>query len=267
MNWAIFRKSLRDSRKALFGWGIGLSLYALLIASLYPSIAAESEKIQDLIDSYPAVIKDMVGGEFDMTTPTGFLSVEFFSWLPLLLGIFAILQGLSAITGEERHQSMDTLLALPVPRWRLLFEKFLATLAILVGILTQVFVTLVLSTQIWPEFKIGAGDLAAATYGSTLMVAVTAGMAYLLSAVLPLHRRWGGALATLFLVGSYLVYTLRNTNDIIKSLQPLTIFDYFDARAAMTSGLEFGSVLVLAAAALVLLLGSMMTFERRDVGV
>ncbi|MCQ3933019.1 MAG: hypothetical protein DPW16_21425 [Chloroflexi bacterium] len=261
----IFRKSIRDSWKGMFGWGIGLGLYALLVIGLYPSVAAQKADYEKLMESYPDSMLDMFGTD-DLFSPIGYLQSQLMLYIPLLLGIYAILQGLNAVTGEERKQTMDTLAALPIPRWQILTEKFLATLVIMIGILTQFFLSLVLGRALWPELDISVDKLAMATYASLLPIMVVAGVAYLLSATLPMHRRWGGIISALFLIGTYLIYALGNASQTIEKFQPFTPFEYYDAVKILKSGLPIGDLLVLMIATLLLWVASLYTFEQRDLG-
>lgn len=265
MTWAIFRKSIRDSWKGMLGWGIGLGLYALLVIGLYPSVAEQKADYEKIMENYPDSMTEFFGTD-DLFSPVGYLQSQLMLYIPLLLGIYAILQGLNAVTGEERRQTMDTLAALPIPRWQLLTEKYLATTVIMVGILTQFFLSLLIGRLLWPELDISIGHLAAATYASLLPVMVIAGVAYLLSATLPMHRRWGGIISSVFLVGTYLIYALGNASEAIEPFQPFTAFEYYDAVKIMESGLQIGDTLILTIAAVALWVASLYTFERRDLG-
>jgi ABC-2 type transport system permease protein len=264
MRWAVFRKSVRDSWKGMIGWGVGLGLYAIMVIGLYPSVAAERETYEKLIESYPESIMQMFGN--DLFSPAGYLNSQMMLYVPLLLGIYAILQGLNAVTGEERRQTMDMLAALPLPRWQIILEKFLATVVILTVVLAEFYLFMLFSIALWPEMDVSAGSLAVATFGNLFLVLTTAGVAYLLSALLPMRRRWGGAISTVYLVGTSLIFSLGNASDKIKPFQPYTAFDYFDAQAALTEGLVLGDTLVLVAATLILLAASVFAFERRDLG-
>ncbi len=265
MKWAIFRKSIRDSWKGMLGWGIGLGLYSLLVIGLYPSVAAQKADYEKIMESYPDSMMEMFGTD-DLFSPVGYLQSQLMLYIPLLVGIYAILQGLNAVTGEERKQTMDTLAALPIPRWQILTEKFLATVVIMLGILTQFFGSLVVGRLLWPELDISIVKLALVTYASLLPIMVISGVAYLLSAVLPMHRRWGGMLSALFLVGTYLIYALGNASQTIEPFQPFTPFEYFDAVKILESGLPIGDTLVLIIATIALWAASLVMFERRDLG-
>lgn len=266
MTWAIFRKGFRDSRIAIVGWGLGLGAYAMLVASLYSTIKEQEAEIRKLIESMPSGFMNFIGGVDVLTTPAGLIQARIFLTVPLLLGFYVIILGIGAISGEERRQTMDVLVTLPIPRWQLLTEKLLSTGAIIAGILTFQCSALILSTQLWPDVKISAVNLIATHIGLWLLLMSIGGVAYLLSAALPMHRRWGSGIASAYLIASYLIYNLGNAVEVIKPMQSLTIFNYFDSLKWLQEGFQVGNIVVLSASIAILYLAALYAFERRDLG-
>ena len=78
-----------------------------------------------------------------LATPAGFLDFGFFSYMMLVLAAYAVIAGLSVTANEEDRGIMDVLLSLPIPRWRLVVERFLAYALILVLILVLTFLAAV----------------------------------------------------------------------------------------------------------------------------
>ena len=64
-------------------------------------------------------------GIIDYTSPAGYFSTELFSFMvPLLLLVFGIGFGANAIAGDEEKGTLGFLLTNPVPRWRVVVDKF-----------------------------------------------------------------------------------------------------------------------------------------------
>lgn len=266
MTWAIFRKSFRDSRFAMLGWGLGLGAYAMLVASLFSTIKEQEAEIRKLIESMPKGFMNFVGGADVLTTPEGLIQARIFLTVPLLLGFYVITLGIGAISGEERRQTMDVLVTLPIPRWQVLTEKWLSTGAVMAGILTFQCVALSVSTQLWQDVALNVGYLIATHIGAWLLLMSIGGVAFLLSAALPMHRRWGMAIASAYLVASYLIYNLGNAVDVIEPFQALTVFAYFDSLKWLQSGFQAGQALILVGLITILYSASLYAFERRDLG-
>src|SRR5258708_21956528 len=78
----------------------------------------------------------MVGDMDRLPPPGGFLSLAFFSYLPLVFGVFAVLAGSGLLVADEENGTLDLVLAHPVSRTALFLGRLLAfgaaTLSILV---------------------------------------------------------------------------------------------------------------------------------------
>jgi beta-exotoxin I transport system permease protein len=112
------RRGLRDHRRALVGWCLGVAGYVGLIAAIFPSIES-SPDLDELIDSYPDVLKSLFGLESgaSITSGPGYLDAELFSlMLPLLVLVLAIGSGARAIAGEEDAGRLELLLSYPLRR-------------------------------------------------------------------------------------------------------------------------------------------------------
>src|SRR6185436_1061857 len=68
-------------------------------------------------------------------TPGGFLSLAFFSYMPLVLGVFAVLGGTGLIVADEESGTLDLVLAHPISRSALFAGRVLAFAAAPLAIL------------------------------------------------------------------------------------------------------------------------------------
>lgn len=124
---SVYAKSLRDQRRALVGWSVGLALLVAVEAAVWPSFR-DMPDIEDLMDQYPDYMKDL----FDidaMTSGLGFMNAELFTLLlPALFLIYAIARGARLVAGEEDAGTLDVLLVTPLSARRIVLEKALALL-------------------------------------------------------------------------------------------------------------------------------------------
>ena len=99
-------KTLRDQRRALIGWSIGVAALVLLYASFYPSIKANAAQLDKSFESLPDALRNAIGTG-SISSPVGYLRSELFSTMgPLLLLILAIGAGARAIAGEEEAKTL-----------------------------------------------------------------------------------------------------------------------------------------------------------------
>ncbi|MCS7007786.1 MAG: ABC transporter permease subunit [Thermoleophilia bacterium] len=114
----LVRAGVRDHRRGLAVWCLGVVGYIALIAAIFPSLEG-SPGLSELVASYPEVVRSLFGltEGADITSGPGFLDVELFSFmLPLLVLVQAIGAGAGAFAGEEDAGRLELVLAYPIRR-------------------------------------------------------------------------------------------------------------------------------------------------------
>jgi ABC-2 type transport system permease protein len=103
-----------------------LGLFALLVVSIYPTIAESSADIDALIESLPESFREGFGAE-TYTTIEGFVAAELYQtvWV-LLLGLYLAYVAAGTLADDIETGRLYLVLAAPVSRRRIAFEKFLS---------------------------------------------------------------------------------------------------------------------------------------------
>jgi ABC-2 type transport system permease protein len=112
------RRGLRDHRRALVAWCVGIAGYIGLVSAIFPSIH-NSPALDKLVENYPDVLKQFfgLGQGGGINTGSGYLDIELFSlMLPLLILVLAIGAGARTLAGEEDAGRLELVLAYPVRR-------------------------------------------------------------------------------------------------------------------------------------------------------
>ena len=92
----VFLKSLRDQRRAVIGWSIGIVLLVLLESAMWPSIRNMPD-LNEFLANYPESMRKLFNLE-SFGTGSGFINVELFStMLPVLFIVFGIGRGARAV--------------------------------------------------------------------------------------------------------------------------------------------------------------------------
>jgi ABC-2 type transport system permease protein len=129
------KHTLRRMRGTIIGWGIGLFLYDLMMQYFFTSVEL-MEGIQDMLDSYPAEMMAFFPSMREMASPAGYMDTYFFSYMTLIIGIFAIGACAGLLVGDEEKGILDLLIAYPISRSGMFWGRFigylLATAAILI---------------------------------------------------------------------------------------------------------------------------------------
>ena len=121
-----FRYAVSKSRGAILGWGLGLFAFGLIIIPIYDAMAAQLDGFIQLVDSYPPQLSAFFGDLTKMATPAGFLGVEYFSYMHIILGMYALGAGSAMLATDEESGRLDLLLAHPVSRTSFFFGRLRA---------------------------------------------------------------------------------------------------------------------------------------------
>lgn len=268
MTGAIFTLTLRRNLRAMLYWGIGLFVIGLYVMIVIPDMDA-LKQMTGLLETLPQPLLQAFGMSDDaafMATPDGFVSFGFFSRAVIILAIYGVIAGLGISSNEEDQGILDVVLSLPLPRWRLIVEKFLAYSIVVVGITLLMMAGLLVGTQASTlEFSLNRiVESALSTIPLTLLVmAITV-------CITSFVRRRGPAVAisAVVVAGSYLLNAIGSAaqESVAGLLGRISFFAYYDSNDVMLNGLSLLNPLILSAAAILLIVVSVWAFQRRDVG-
>ena len=261
---SVWGKTLRDYRRSLPWWALGLVGFVALYAAIYPTVQ-DLPDVDELLDSYPEALRAFVGaGEgLDLASPEGYLQTEAFSFLvPLLFLIFGIGAGAGAIAGEEERGSLEVLLAQPVSRRRVVLEKFAAIAAAVVAL------GLVLWIGLWlgalaVDMEISAGRLLAAVVSAMLLALAFTALAVLVGALTG-RRALAIGVAAVVALAAYVLDSIATLVEELEAVQPLSPFYLYRAAEPLRHGLDPGHALALLTVAVALAALAVLAFERRD---
>ncbi len=259
----IFRYTLGRFRGQILGWGIGLALLGMLLVSMYDSFAGAQE-FEKLLEIYPPEISAFMGDLSSMATPEGWVSMEFFSYMPLILGIFAVLTGSGLLVSDEENGRLDLIMAHPVSRMALFLGRLLAFVASTVAILTIAWLGLVVPMT-WSSMDIGWGRMWLPLLSLLAQLLVFGTMSLLLSMLLP-SRRMAATTGGMLLVTSFFITGLAKMNENLETIARLSPLNYYQTQDAF-QGLNGVWLAGLLAAAVLFAALTWYRFWRRDIRV
>jgi ABC-2 type transport system permease protein len=257
----VFLKSLRDQRRALLGWSIGVVLLVFLEAALWPSVR-DMPDLDQFLASYPEAFRELFNLE-DFGTGAGFLNAELFSaLLPVLFIIFAVGRGARMVAGEEENGTLDVLLVTPVSAVRLVLQQA-AVLAAAMATLGAVLYVTMLSAAAAFDLGIGAADLAGATLAMVLLGLEFGWLALAVGAATG-RRAVAIAVASTAAVAAYVLYIAGELVDSLQRWQPFSPFHQALTDGPLGAGLPL-AYLWMPVAAAVFLVAALPVFDRRDI--
>ena len=262
----IFLKTLRDQRRSLLMWGAYLVAIGVIMALFYPTISSMTF-FNQYLSQLPEGVKEMFGASLvDYTSPAGYFSTELFSLMvPLLLLVFGISFGVNAIAGDEEKGTLGFLLTNPVPRWRVVVDKFgvLIVSMILLGFFFWVGLAISVTGI---GIDISLLKLAEATLGAVLLGLVFASLSFLAGCVKG-NKGISMGIASGLAVLTYLLNTLGGLVSGLKNFRFLSPFYHYMEPNTLANGLAPVHILVLLGLVLIFFVASIPFFTRRDIAV
>jgi ABC-2 type transport system permease protein len=259
----VFAEALRERRRSLLWWTLGLAALVALNVAFYPSVRddpALSEYARDLPESVRALF---AGGELDLASAAGYLNSQVFALMaPLLLLIFAIGAGSAAVAGEEERGTLDLVLAHPIRRRDYVFQRFLA-LAVLVAALTILLLATVALGSLLVDLEISFGRLLAASLSVGLLALLFAAVALAAGAVRAGRAR-AIAVAAGLAVAAWVFDGLAQSVDALEGWRSLAPYYHALGQNPLREGAPWAGWGLLAAATGIVAVLAAIGLERRD---
>jgi len=258
-------QELRFRRNAMFGWGLGLCFFPVVYVGLFPSIAEQMASFNELMD---LAIYQALG--ISMASFEGYLASTVTNLVPLILCIYAVMNGTGTLAGEEDDGRLELIIVLPAPRWQILTVKTIALgvslLVILLIVSAGAAITfLAIESQIETEvspLEVFSGLLAA--WPLTMAV----GMISLLLGTITPNRRIAISISTVLVLISYLGSNLAGMVSSLESVQNLFLFHFYEASAeALEVGQQTENLITLLVITAVAFGLAILFFQRRNITV
>ncbi len=259
----LFRRGLLDRTRALVAWCVGVTLYILLLAAVFPSLR-DATDLNQLVDKYPEGLKELFGlsAGIDLTTGAGYLDAELFSFmLPLFALVLAIGAGVRVLAGEEEAGRLELLFAYPFRRRDGVLAKG-ATVAVEVALFAVAVAAAMLLLD--PVFDLGlsASRVAGAAVSLGVLALLHGWLALAVGSFTP-SKALATAVPAALAAAGYLVAGLHDLAGWLDPLRYVSAF-WWVGRAPLREGASVSGMLVVAAAAAAALAAAAYLIERRD---
>jgi ABC-2 type transport system permease protein len=257
-------KTLHDQGRALIAWSLSLAVLVAMYVAIWPSLR-DQPSMSDFLNQMPRAMRSLFAAAgADLSTPVGYVQVELLAFMgPLLLIVYSVAAGASAIAGEEDRHTLDLLLANPVSRTRIVLEKLgaMAAGATLLGTVTAV---ALLGEGHLASMPLPAGGVTAAMLHMTLLALVFGTLALATGAVTG-HPVLSRALPAVLAVTAYIVNGLAPEVSWLRPAQRFSPFYQYAGHDPLRHGVSWPAVLVAVSTILVLAVIATAGFKRRDV--
>jgi ABC-2 type transport system permease protein len=251
----MFTKTLYQKRYQILWWLIGMALITMVTMSVFNSFSSSAS---DAFKNVPAGLKKILNPD-SFKEIGSFIGQQIFSLrMPLISIILSISILVSVSSGDEQKGLLETQLSLPISRTRLLLQKLAAALLIIAlasfGSLVGIELTLPLIHQHYGVVPILENVL------NCFVLAVDYGLVAFTLAAVTGRRGLAIGLGSAFAFASYLLNSLAPSVTYLQSFDKLTLFHYY-----ATSGLQVKNFSLLVSLGIVLIIVSVIGFNRRDI--
>ena len=258
-------QELRFRRNAIIGWSIGLTFLPAIYVGIYPQFAEDLYQMESILelDIYKALGINI--GTFEDWIASTVINI-----VPILLAIYAVIDGTGTLAGEEESGKLELVVALPIPRWQIVTVKAIALGVSLLLILlfvaaTTTIVFLAIESDI--ETSLVWWDVVwSLLYTWPIVMAV--GMISLFLGAFAPRRRIAALIGTVVVIVSYFGSNLSSQVSTLETIQPLFLYHYLNSTAGLyETGPDSSDILILLGIALVAFTLALAFFHLRDITV
>ena len=261
--WTTFRYTYTGLRGQIIGWGLGLALYGLMIIPLYDTMAAQNDRLQQMIASYPPEFLAFFGADtISPVTPAGYLGMYAFSMLPVIIGIFAVIAGSGLIVTDEEQGRLDLIIAHPIGRPPFFWGRVLGLLAASLSIVVLGWLGFCV---LLGRSSLGVtwGQMAIPFLSIFIQILIFVAIALLLSMLLP-SRNLTAMITGAILVISYMISSLTFLNEGLELVSRFFPYHYFQAVLSFRE-LNLTWLFALVGISLVMVVLAWWRFGKRDI--
>ena len=260
----VLLKSLRDARRSMIWWSLGLVALIGITVLFYPAIQ-DAPELNEIFDELPEAVMALLG-ESDLVSPEGYLNSQLFAlMLPLLLIFYAVGSGAAAIAGEEERGTLEPLLSHPVGRIKVALQKTVA-MTLLIIYLCVVTGAATWGGAVLVEMEIDPANLAAAMVAAAALAFAFGCLALAVGAATG-SRSTAIGIGAAVGIGGYLTFSLAPLVKFLDQIRFLSPFNYYDTGTVLREGLRYENPAILLASGVVLLAAGIWVFNRRDLAV
>ena len=262
----LFLQELRFRRNAIIIWGLSLCFFPIVYISVYPAFAEQMASFNEIMDLAIYQAMGISMGSFE-----DFIASTVTNLVPVIVGIYAVINGTGTLAGEEDEGLLELIVTLPIQRWKILTVKAV-TLGISLFVILAIVAAAAALTLVAIEGQIEATAVTPLEMFYSVIAAwplvMALGMISMFLGAFSPSRRIAVGISTAVVLISYLGSNLTGMVEALETIEWLFVFHFFDASAqAFESGQQSSDVLTLLGITLMMYVLALFFFQKRDITV
>jgi ABC-2 type transport system permease protein len=262
----VFLRTIKDKYMGALILSIILFVYIFWIGSFFPTVKPMMDSYNEMLSN--PTMKAFLGDLADLTTFSGFITAEVFSYMGIVLGAYVAFLTASFAAGEIEQKSSELMLSLPVSRQKVLLSRFATLLPIIVVLMVAMLLGIVAGAGYVGETIDVARFACGMLFTAGFLLAVGGG-SLLLSAIMSNGRN--AAFASIgILLAMFLVENIGSMVTSIDWARRLSLFHYAKVSgfiADPAAQIAWSSLGILLVVAVVFLALAVIAYKRRDINV
>lgn len=260
---AIIKWTLWQRRVSTIWWIIAVFALIFITMIVYPPFRDEADQLQKTFENLPPAAIQLFGGSADFFSPVGYLNSQiFFITLPITLGVLGITLGHGVIGKEEQDLTIESLLARPISRTKLLFSKAVAGLIILTTVSLVCLVTTVVMARL-VKLDVSSKLIILTAIACWLLAVSFGAIAFLFSAI-GKARGAGIGITAFIALGGYIISSLAGTVGWLRVPAKVFPFHYYQSKDILDQTFNWNNIYFFAGIILLCAVLSWLSFRRRD---
>ncbi len=260
--FAIFRRKLVKNWLMILGWGGGLGFLGWFMLDIYDTFFEQNIDYTNIFQAFPEDMLAFFGGSGDLLSPETFLGVEFFSYIPVILGIMVITNAARLISKREEEGTLELILAQPVSRSAVFWSSLLALIVSLMLILALTWAGFAIGLENVNNFELTLEEISRPFVSLFAVLFLFLSLSLFLSMILP-NSGAAGLTSAFLLIASYFITSLARIEESLEAVNHFSPLKYYQGGGAI-GGLDMNHLLVLFGFAVLFIGAAWFFFEKRD---
>lgn len=256
---SITLKTVFEKRWSMLAWFVGLFLTTVVIMLLFPTLR---DTLGKALNEVPESMKGILGNAQTYQRVNGFIDIQVLAQMVFMTIVYGIILFTGVIAGDENDGTLQTLLANPVSRTRVYFEKLAGASLLLFIVNSSIFFGTWIGALIVSE-SVDLVKLATACFMLFVVTFVFSAIGFCIGSVTG-KRGLAGALAGTLAFVSYLITNLVPSVKILRSVNRFSPYEYFNKPSILDNGVEFKDLLILVSISLFFVVLGYVVFTKRD---
>ncbi len=257
-----FLKTLFDKRWSTLIWFVVIAIFCLFVIVLFPTF---KESFGEALKDTPESLRSLLGEASDYQNINGYLDIQVINQMIFLTLIMSIIMGTGLLSGEESSGTLQSLLAQPVSRTKVYLSKLAAMSLLLLLASFGIFAGTYIGALIIGEAgNLDASRLLLATFMTWIITLFFGVMAYAIGAVTG-KKGMAGIVAGFLAFATFMITTLSGTAEVLRTVNYISPFKYFNTPSIMKTGLDTNNLLILVVGIALMAVAGWIVFRKRDI--